>query len=186
MALHLLMIPHEEVVLSGGAHKEAKFLELNPLGQVPVIQEGEFVLRDSQAILTFLAAAHPNSGLGGRNPEEQGQIAQWLSFAASEIAQGPAMLRRATLFGATIDRQAAESMTSKVLAVLESRLTELPWLEGSRLTIADLACSPYMALAHQGQVDLQPFLNVRRWLDRIAGEQWFPAMPGWPAQACAH
>lgn len=185
LALGLLGLEHEEVVLSGGAHKQPPFTDLNPLGQVPVLVDEATVVRDSQAILVYLAAAYAPGDWDGRDPAERGHIAQWLSLASHEIAVGPNRLRLAALFGATVDRPAADSATGRVLGLVEAHLDSRDWLEGGRLTIADLACAPYLALAHQGGVDLEPFSRVRAWTERIAALPGFPAMEGWAATTVA-
>lgn len=179
IALRLLGLDYEEVVLTGGTHGQPAFLGLNPLGQVPVIVDGDVTLRDSQAILVYLAAAHAPERWDGETPAERGRIAQWLSLASNEIASGPNRLRLAALFGAPVDRPAAEGAAARVLNLVERHLATRDWLEGKRLTIADLACAPYLALAHQGGVDLDPFPAVRGWTARFAALPSFPAMDGW-------
>lgn len=182
IALCLLGLKHEDIALGRGAHTQPDFLALNPLGQVPVLVDGDTTLRDSQAILTYLAAAYAPGRWDGETAAERGRIAQWLSLAANEIAAGPNRLRLATLFGAAIDRPTAEATTARVLRLVEKHLHSRDWLEGGRLTIADLACSPYLALAHQGGVDLGPFPAVRTWTARIAALPSFPPMDGWNAE----
>ncbi len=57
--LSLLGLEHElvPVNLQVGEHKSSAFLKLNPLGQVPILLDGnDVVMRDSQAILVYLAA----------------------------------------------------------------------------------------------------------------------------------
>jgi glutathione S-transferase len=56
--LSLLRLPYTliEVDLAAGAHKTQAFLQLNPFGQVPVIEDGEVTLADPNAILVYLAA----------------------------------------------------------------------------------------------------------------------------------
>lgn len=181
MALRFLGLEFEEVALSGGAHKQRPFTDLNPLGQVPVFVDGTVVLRDSQAILTYLAAAYRPSDWDGYDAAERGRIAQWLSFSANEITHGPNRLRLAALFGAVIDRDLATAITMRVLELIESQLAATGWLEGGRLTIADIACAPYIALSPQGGVDLAPYPNIRAWTGRIAALPEFPVMPAWGA-----
>ena len=55
--LSLLGLPHElvEVDLKSGAHKKTEFLKLNPFGQVPVLEDNDVVIADSNAILVYLA-----------------------------------------------------------------------------------------------------------------------------------
>jgi len=179
IALRLLDLPFEERRPAGGEHKRPPFTDMNPLGQVPVLVDGDMVLRDSQAILVYLAAAYRPGEWDGRDAGERGRIAQWLSLAANEIANGPALLRKAALFGTGVDRSAAETLTARTLEIVDAKLGTGEWLEGDRLTIADLACAPYLALAAQGGVDLAPFPNVRSWTGRAAALPGFPAMEGW-------
>jgi len=181
MALSFLELPFEEVTLAGGAHKQPPFTDLNPLGQVPVLVDGATVLRDSQAILVYLAAAYRPGVWDGVDAAERGRIAQWLSLAANEIAHGPNRLRLAARFGRVIDHGAATALTARVLDLVERRLDGGEWLEGRRLTIADLACAPYLALSPQGGVDLSAYPCVRAWTARLAALPHFPTMDGWSA-----
>jgi len=54
--LSLLNIPYEniETDLAGGQHKSPEFLAMNPFGEVPVLVDGDAVVRDSNAILVYL------------------------------------------------------------------------------------------------------------------------------------
>lgn len=183
MALRFLDLPFEEVSLAGGGQKMPAFQAINPLGQVPVLVDGTTTIRDSGAILVYLAAAYRPGEWDGHDAAERGRIAQWLMFAAGEVAGGPVRLRAKALFGATVDEAAATTLTGRVLHLVETRLAERDWLEGDRLTIADLAVAPYLALSPQGGVDLDSCPKVRAWLGRIAAMPRFPAMPGWASAA---
>jgi len=182
IALALVGLDYQEITLSGGNHKRAPFIDLNPLGQVPVLVDG-VVLRDSQAILAYLAAAHRPGEWDGHDAAERGRIAQWLSLAGNEIANGVARLRLNGLFGTPIDRPAAELNASRALDLIERQLDGRDWLEADRLTIADLACAPYVALAPQGGVDLTTYPRAVAWTERIAHLPRFPGMAGWGASA---
>ena len=54
--LSLLGLPFEKVELNflENEHKSPSFLALNPLGQIPVLQDGDVTLADSNAILVYL------------------------------------------------------------------------------------------------------------------------------------
>src|SRR5262245_50810905 len=60
LLLALLELPCElvDVDLPHQEQKSARFLALNPFGQVPVLEDGERVLADSNAILVYLASAY--------------------------------------------------------------------------------------------------------------------------------
>lgn len=183
IALALLGLPFGEVSLTGGKHKQPDFLALNPLGQVPVLDDDGVVIRDSGAILAYLAARYRPGDWDGHNPAERGHILQWLMLAANEAQNGPARLRLAALFGASVDQAAATAITTRLLDLVDKRLADRNWLEGGRMTIADLALAPYLALAHQGGVMLDEHHRVAAWIARIAALPNFPPMPGWPVAA---
>lgn len=183
IALGLLGLGVDERTPAGGEHKRSPFIDLNPLGQVPVLVDGEIVLRDSQAILAYLAAAYRPGVWDGQSPGEKGRIAQWLSFAANEIHHGPNALRKIVQFGAALDREAAIALTNRVLTVMEAHLASRTWLECGRLTLADLACAPYLALSVQGGVDLAPFPAIRTWLNQLSAQPGFPMHPDWQVMA---
>ncbi|MCU7815108.1 MAG: glutathione S-transferase family protein [Candidatus Thiodiazotropha sp. (ex Rostrolucina anterorostrata)] len=67
-------------------------------------------------------------------------------------------------------------MTSRQGSFLRHvRLSVADWLVGGGVTIADIACYPYVSLAPEGAVSLQPYPGVRSWLERLE------ALPGWEA-----
>ncbi len=69
--------------LPGREHKSAAFLaNINPLGQLPVIDDDGFVLRDAQAILVYLASRYDAQGRWyPDDPKLRGQVAMWLATA---------------------------------------------------------------------------------------------------------
>ena len=181
MALAFLGLSWEEQPTDAAARQSAAFAAINPMRQIPVYVEAELKLRDSQAILTYLAARHRAGDWDGRTPKERSEIAIWLSHAANEIANGPAMLRLARQFGATIAEEQAQAVTARFLPVIDLHLSRHRWLVGDRLTIADLAASPYLALIAEAGIDLADWPAIGEWTNRIAALPGFPAMPGWPA-----
>ena len=67
----------------GREHKSDWFLAINPLGQLPVLDDDGLVLRDAQAILVYLAARYDPSKkwYPVDDPKMLGEIGQWLAFA---------------------------------------------------------------------------------------------------------
>jgi len=82
----------------GREHKSERFLELNPLGQVPVLEEDGLVLRDAQAILVYLAARHDpeRRWYPTGDPQALGRISMWLAFADSITATASAARQAST------------------------------------------------------------------------------------------
>ena len=180
--LSLLQLPHElvDVDLKQGAHKRPEFIALNRFGQIPVLQDGEVTIADSNAILVYLATkfgkAHSIEWLPA-DPVRAAQVQRWLSVAAGLIAFGPARARLKTVFNASIDADDAIARANALLAVMESELATAPWLTGTAPTIADVAAYSYIAHAPEGNVSLQPYTHVRAWLGRVEALPGFVPMP---------
>lgn len=171
LMLSLLAVPHEivPVDLDAGAHKSEEFLKINPLGQVPVMVDGNVTLRDSHAVLAYLAFKYDRDNLRLDNPADAAAIVQWLCYSASEIARGPALARLIKLGIATGDLNAAQKKAKTVLGYVEAELQNKDWLVPYRWTIADVACFPYIATAGDGGIDLKTFPAIRTWIERVKG-----------------
>ncbi|MEM6295196.1 MAG: glutathione S-transferase [Myxococcota bacterium] len=179
--LHILGLSFETTVLNLGAgeHKSDAFRSLNPLMQVPVLVDDDAVIRDSTAILVYLAQRYdPARTWLPVDATAAAQVQSWLSVASRELFVGPCVARLVKLFNAPFDHDAAVASTTHVLSALfEPHLADRTWLVGDAPTIADLACYGYLAAAHEGAFDLEPYPNVRAWLERVEAIPGFVAMP---------
>jgi glutathione S-transferase len=163
-------------------HRGAEFLEINPLGQVPALRDRDLVLRDSQAILIYLARSYGGEAWLPESPKDMARVVQWLFTAANEIQHGPGAARLAVRFNVSVDFPSARAIAHKILGIMESELTGRDWLAIDRPTIADLACYPYLALAPEGGVSLAPYPAVRAWIRRVEGLPGYIGMPGLPSR----
>ncbi len=170
LMMALLDLPYEPVDLDmkHGAHKEHAFLAMNPFGLVPFIDDNRIILSDSNAILVYLVRKYPEGhDWHPEAPETAAHVQRWLSIAAGEIAEGPAVARLVNVFGASLDHQVAKTKAHKLLAVMDTVLRQQSFLVGTAVTIADIACYSYIAHAPEGGVGLQDYPSVRAWLSRI-------------------
>jgi glutathione S-transferase len=173
--LSLLGVPHElvNVDLLQRAHKAPEFLAKNAFGQVPVLQDGDVTLADSNAILVYLGERYDEQGrYWPRTPAGKAEVVRWLSVAAGQLAYGPAAARRHRLLGAKLDYEQALLWSQQLFEVLESELTKREYLAFDKLTLADIALYAYVARAPEGGVSLEPYPALRAWLSRIE------ALPG--------
>jgi glutathione S-transferase len=178
--LRLLNVPFRvvDVDLATGAQKKPEFLKMNPFGQVPVIQDGDVTLADSNAILVYLAGRYDKTGTWyPRDPLAAGRIQQWLSAAAGPLASGPAMARFIKVFGAKLDHARAAAISEQLFKVLDEALASDEYLVGAAPTIADIAMYTYTAHAPEGAVSLEPYGHIRAWLERIEALPGFVPMP---------
>jgi glutathione S-transferase len=64
---------------------DAVLLDRNPNAMVPVIEEGDFVLWESNAICRYLAAKQPRSTLLPDDPMARARVEQWMDWQATEL-----------------------------------------------------------------------------------------------------
>ena len=104
-----------------------------------------------------------------------------------EVRQGPEFARLYHLFGiSTINIERANDKAAFILTQLNQHLSQRSWLAGddggtslnSRLTIADIAVFPYVALSPDGKISLDSYPNVLAWIDRIKQLPNFVGMAG--------
>ena len=168
----------------GREHKTPAFLDrINPLGQIPVIDDDGFVLRDAQAILVYLASRYDAKHRWyPDDPKLRGQITMWLA-TADEITRTASAARLHDALGYAFDVEACRSGARAVFRLLDDHLAERAtdgrrWLVGEDPTIADLACFPYAAMAIEGGISLDEFPALRRWVWDIRHLPGFVGMSG--------
>jgi glutathione S-transferase len=162
-----------DVNLARGEQKSPEFLAKNPFGQVPVLEDGDVVIADSNAILVYLALRYDRSGRWyPLEPVAAAQVQRWLSVAAGQLAYGPAAARRAAVFGAQLDREQAKTAANALFALMDKHLGTRSFLASDEPTIADVAMYSYTDRAPEGGVSLDAYPNVLAWLRRIE------ALPG--------
>jgi glutathione S-transferase len=189
LLLAFLEIPHRRQQLDiypGQDHRSDAFMALNPLGSRPVLVGDDFVLRDSHAILQYLAAGHDSAGLWSpRTPAlAMARIAMWLGFARELTTAVSAARRHDTLLETSLDAGAARADAHRLLRVLDEHLwfaeqEDQAWLcAQDHPTIADIACFAPTILCEEGGVSRLTYPAIRRWLDRFKRLPRFTAMAG--------
>jgi len=188
LLMSILGVPYEVVPVDfypGREHKSDWFLKLNPLGQLPVIDDNGLILRDAQAILTYLAARYDSSGrwYPVDDPALLGQIGQWNAFADAITGTASAARLASGLFY-DFDLEAAQAGAHRLFRILDEHLwfgeeQGRDWLcDADHPTIADIACFPYVLLSEEGGISRRDYPAIRRWTDRVKRIPGFVVMSG--------
>lgn len=179
LALSLLGLAFEryELDLLGGEQHSDWFKKLNPAGKVPVLVDGDIVVHESTAILTYLGAKYDNGTWMPTEPEAAAAVQQWFVQANTAVATGPAVARVATLFDAPLDLEAAQKTAHDFMAFLEASLAGKVFLLGEQATFADVAIYSYTAHAPEGHVSLSGYPAVQRWIKAVEALEGFTPMP---------
>jgi glutathione S-transferase len=186
--MSFLHIPHKTVSIDfypGREHKSDWFLKINPLGQLPVIDDDGLILRDAQAILVYLASRYDSTGLWypGADAALLGEISQWLAFADGITATASAARLHDGMFY-DLDLEVARAVAHRLFRILDEHLwfgeqEARDWIcAAAHPTIADVACFPYIMLSEEGGIFRQDYPAIRRWCDRFKRIKGFIVMPG--------
>lgn len=176
--------------VASGGHKTADYMAKNPNALMPTLEDGDFCLWESNAILLYLAQKKPESGLWPDNPKDQAKVQQWLNWGGNHWGPSirPFFFERIVKarfgMGPADEAEIAKAVEAlpKVADVLESHLKQHPYLVGDQLTIADFSMAssgPYLAMAG---VPLEKYPNIQAYCARVTGtEAWKKAIPQMPA-----
>ena len=107
-------------------------------------------------------------------------MTQWLSFAAKEMWDGPAVARAVPKFNRPGDHAGAQALARDAFQVLEDHLDSRDWVVDGNLTIAGIAAYPYVGRVWEGQVSLDPFPWVVSRMRRIEALLNYAGMNGLP------
>lgn len=170
--------------LSKKEQKQPYYLALNPRGKVPVLRHGEFIVRESVAILVYLDSLYPKWQLFGIAPQNKAIIWQQICETENIIQSYLSQFADPILFGGLETKQKevieASQKLSYEFSLLNDILVNKDWLAGDRLSAADIIIYPLLKFAERAatrvqakklNLDLLPFekkyFNLGKWLQKI-------------------
>ncbi len=168
------------VELRRGEHKQPEFLELNPNGRVPVLQQGDYTVWEANAIMCHLSV-EAGANLWPGDARSQIEVTRWLSWDSSHFTRHTGelyfqrLIKPALKIGSP-DPDAEAQATQGFLeaaAVLEAHLLDRDFLLGKELSVADFAVSAALPYATDIRLPLDSFPAIRRWHARLND------LPGW-------
>ena len=167
----------EIVDLPAGANLNPEFLEMNPLGKIPVFRHGSLLLRQSHDVLRYLASQ--TKLFGPNNWDEEARIGDWIGFSVDFLSYGLARLRFELLFGSGKGPIYDYFKTSadRGLSLLEAHLKKHQWLACDRPTIADISVYPVMTYLTDGGDETSDFSGISLWMEH------FQSLPGFGIQS---
>lgn len=154
--LEELGVPYEFITLDmqAGEHRQSDYLAINPIGKVPAIADGDFILWESGAILLYIAE---KEGKLPASITEKSIYTQWVMFANSTLGTG-------IFIEANRERE-----MPKLLTPLNEILSKQPFIMGEEFTVADIAVGSilcYIPLMLK-DVDLSPYPAVADYIQRL-------------------
>lgn len=185
VAIHLqLPIDLRLVDLQKGEQHHPEFVQLNPTGRTPVLQDGDFILWESTAIMQYLASQVPNS-LWSEDPKIRADIMRWQSwqlahwYSVCQPLQFENFVKALLQLGEPDPQvvQQASDRFHKEASVLNNHLADREYLVNNCLTLADFSVASDLTYAIPARFPLENYQHIQAWYARI--EQ----LPAWQQTA---
>ena len=159
-----------------GEARSPAFREINEMGEVPVLIDGDTTLTQSGVILDYISSK--TGKLGGRSAAERREVLRWMFWDNHKLSTQIGTTRFLSNFLPEAKRPEGvipflQGRLKAAYKVLEDHLTAQKWIVGDGLTIADLSCCGYLYYPEPYGFDRADWPAIAAWLDRIA------ATPGW-------
>jgi glutathione S-transferase len=151
---------------------------LNPMGQVPALSDGDFVLTESWAINLYLAKK-AGGPLAPKDVQEEALCEMWTLFAATQIEKPAldAFIQRFVKPATETDHALVAASLKQVerpLTMLDDALAKGGgWLLGERCTVADINVGGAIFYFRRSLEDLAAFKSIKAWWAKLT------AMPGY-------
>ena len=167
--------------LTKGDQKSAAYTALNPNQRMPALEDGDFRLWESNAIIQYLAAKKPEGGLLPADERARADVARWQFWESTTWDPACAILvfERAVkrFFGGgapdPVEVEKGLQRFHRAAKVLDAHLRGRAYVCGDRLTLADFALAADLTMAEPAQLPLEGFGEMRRWAGRLAD------LPAW-------
>ena len=159
---------YRHVDLRGGQQKSADYLAINRFGRVPTLVHGDLSVSESGVILTYLA--DKTGQFGGRDEPEKVKLAEWLSWLADVLL--PVQRARAVrkFNGDPNALPWIDAAAASGVAQFDKHLAGRSFIEGERVTIADIFAFPLIDLVDESNIDIAAYPNVQAWHARMLAQ----------------
>lgn len=172
-----------EMVLGKPGEPSDEFLAASPLRKIPALEDGDFKLADSTAIVTYFDAVQPDPPIAPGNPQQRARAIWFEEFADTVLigAGGKVLFNRFVgpkLLGMPGDEEVAQQGVRELAPLLDYLESQAPtdgWLAGNEFSVGDVAVA--CMLRSMGYIGLEPdpatHPRTAAWYDRVK------ARPSW-------
>lgn len=169
--------------LTKGAQRADAYALLNPNQKMPVLEDGDFRLWESNAMIQYLAAKAPQSGLLPTDEQGRADVLRWMFWEATTWDPSIAIVVfervvKGLLGGGGPDQaevQKGLDRFNRAASILNTHLKGRSYVCGDRLSLADLSLAAGLTMAEPAQLPLDTYPEIRAWCARIA------ELPAWRA-----
>ena len=169
-----LGVPFERIDIGGefGKNRERPYLDLNPNGVVPTIEDGDFVLWESNSIVRYLVNKYEGGKLVPRTPEGRGDANRWMDWQLTTMnaAMVPVFFGMVRTPEDQRDMAAIEKAVKEAGArweIVERHLEGRNYLAGESFSIGDVPLGIWAYRWFAMAIDRPRLPNVEAWYGRL-------------------
>ncbi|MCC7228343.1 MAG: glutathione S-transferase N-terminal domain-containing protein [Burkholderiaceae bacterium] len=168
--------PFEYEIVPRAGLKTAPFTDINPMGAVPVLVDGDVTLTQNVAILEYIAEQYPQANVhGGTTARARAEARRWLALLNSDVHKTFSMLFGATRMVSTEAaqdelRKTASDRIKEMFALINKRLEGREWL-GEARSVADAYLYVILRWAGAFKMDLSAFPNLQAHFARMQADK---------------
>ncbi len=169
-----LGLPYERVDAGGafGVVNDEQYRAKNPNGLVPLIEDGEFVLWESNAIVRYLSARHADGGLQPAELQVRASADRWMDWVTSSLATPYRTVFWGLLRTPEAERdmaaiEAARTLCAELLAVPEQALATQPWLSGAEFGMGDIPLGCFIYGWFEMPIERPSLPHLEAWYARL-------------------
>jgi glutathione S-transferase len=169
-----LGLDFDRVDLGGkfGGNKEKSYLDMNPNGLVPTIQDGDFVLWESNSIMRYLVEKYGQGRLLPPTPEGRASANRWMDWQLTTL--GPSIVPLFwTLIRTPQEKRdpnvvnSALEKTSNAWKIVDQQLTRNPYVAGDALTLGDIPLGVWTYRWYNLPIERPRFAQIDAWYKRL-------------------
>jgi len=171
-AIHLdVQLDLSEISLMDAGDRR-RLAELNPNGMLPVLQDGEFILWESCAIMQYLAdTTAGGAALYPRDPAQRADVNRWMLWACQHFAPAISVLTWENIWKGMTGGGARDPLEvargtydlTRHAAVLDRHLRAHAWVAGDALSLADFALAAPLMYTQQARLPLDGYIHLAAW-----------------------
>jgi len=182
-AAHQIGVPYEMALVNFAAQgqKTPEYTAINPNQRMPSLEDGDFKLWESNAIVQYLASLKPETGYLPSDLRERMNAVKWQFWESNHWDPACAVFMFERVVKKLFNRGEAdlneikrgEELMARLAPVLDGQLQKTRYVAGERLTVADLSLAPSLVSAEQAQMPIGEYRAINRWITEIR------ALPAW-------
>lgn len=170
---------YEHINALEGEHQTEAHLKRHPVGKVPVIVDGDFVLFESNAIIKYLVGK-VSSAVYPADLQQRAIIDQWIDFTSIHINNALVkVFGNRVIFpkvGIEVDERSIQdglTFLDKFLPVIEGQLQNNSYLAGNEITLADFNLIAILDPLEMAQVDISQYPQLVQYRKRLSKEDFY-------------